>query len=337
MKVDVVVVTYGEPPQASFLDQWGYSNRILNKLTRLVAPIPKFVVPFLGAWRGYGRMKDWQELNYSSPLESITVQQADGLLRELQALDPAIDWRVHVAYEFRLPSQAQVLERLSREGCENLIVVPMYAAEADFTDGITKRDFEAYMKKNGRPVPEAKFVTFHPHHGELADVMTQYILGEAQKLGYSEDDLKETGLLLGCHGTVLNPPKGITDTGYCGTVMIFEELNKRIAPHFKMTRIGWFNHFLGGDWTQPTADVSLKEMQEAGIKRFIYFPFGFVADNAETQLEPKAVFEDAEQDYDHLACVNTAPAFLQMLARVVRYRLDHEPPKPEPLPMNNAA
>lgn len=337
MKVDVLVMTYGEPPEARFFAQWGYSNRILYKLTRMVAPIPKMVVPLIGAMRGWGRTQDWRGLNYSSPLEAITEKQAAGVAKELNAQFPEIEWRVHIGYEFRDPTQAVMLERIRQLGCEELVIVPMYAAESDFTDGITKSDFEAYQSKNGRPLPEAKFVTFHPHHAELADVMTQYILTEAEKLGYSAEDRKKTGLLLGCHGTVIHPPKGVFDTGYCGTTMVYDLLKERLEPHFAAAPIGWFNHRLGGDWTQPTPDKSLKEMMDAGIERFLYFPFGFVADNAETQLEPKAVFEGAHQEYDHLLCVNDNPAFLQMLARVVHYRLDHEPPKHEPLPEHQAA
>ncbi len=337
MKIDVVVMTYGEPPEQKFFPQWSYSNRILYKLTRMVAPIPRLVVPLIGAMRGWGRIKEWNQQNYSSPLELITERQAAGVAQELKSQFPDIEWRVHIGYEFREPSQAVVLDSIRKLGCEELIIVPMYAAESDFTDGVTKKDFEAYQQKNGRPLPEAKFVTFHPHHAELADVMAHYVIEEAEKRGYSEDDRKQTGLLLGCHGTVIHPPPGIFDTGFCGTTMVYELLRDRLQPHFAAAPIGWFNHRLGGDWTQPTADISLQKMVDDGIERFIYFPFGFVADNAETQLEPKAVFDDAGKDYDHLLCVNDNPAFLKMLARVIHYRIDHEPPKYEPLPEHRAA
>ncbi|MBI1388112.1 MAG: hypothetical protein GC154_06660 [bacterium] len=322
MKVDVLVVTYGEPPEPRFGPQREYSKRILNKLTRLVAPIPAFAVPLLAAWRGYLRMKTWREMNYSSPLESITECQAGGLLAELKQLAPEIDWRVHVAFEFREPSQTEMLNRLRDQGCEHLVTLPMYAAEADFTDGITKRDYNAWRAKNSGATPEAKFVTFRPHQRELADLMAQYVRDEAQKRGYSPEDMKQTGLLLGCHGTVIHPPKGIRDTGYTDTFAIYQLLEERLRDDFRMVRIGWFNHQLGGDWTTPTADDSLKEMRDAGVERFIYYPFGFVADNAETQMEPRGVFEAQDQPYDHLAALNVYPPFLAMLARVVRARLE---------------
>ena len=76
MSYHVILLTYGEPPTASFPDQLTYSWRILVGLTRTVAPIPKAAIPAIALSRGWGRNKLWRERQYGSPLEMITDEQA---------------------------------------------------------------------------------------------------------------------------------------------------------------------------------------------------------------------------------------------------------------------
>lgn len=318
MKVDIVMLTYGEPTENRFAEQYEYSRRILLKLTRKVAPIPKFAVPFLAVWRGYTRVNGWRKAGYTSPLEPITERQAEALRGELRVQAPEIDWRVHVAYEFRSPTQHEVLDRLRGE-VERLILLPMYATTGDFTNGFSLADFDEYQRKNGDPHPKAQSICFRPFLDELCDILANYVRDECARLYLDEAEKKEAGLLLGCHGTVMKPPKGINNTGYGDTFAIYKRLERRLIDEFKTVRIGWLNHTLGGEWTSPNAEQSVQAMLEEGIERFIYYPFGFLADNAESQLEGRQVMADhGVENYIHLECVNTYPPFIAMLARLLK-------------------
>jgi ferrochelatase len=318
MNVDIILVTYGEPPEADFFAQWSFSNRILSKLTRLVAPIPAFAVPLIGAYRGYTRLQLWKQQRYSSPLEAITEKQAEGIAVELKNLDEEINWSVHVAYEFRNPSMHDVLNQIPAHECEQLIIVPMYLPISDFTTDISKRDFQKFQNHATKKLSEPVYITFRYHAKALAEVMAKHVRSETAKLGLSREDLKQFGLLLGCHGTVMHPPPGITDTGYCDTAEMYQLLEQNLASEFQSASIGWLNHRLGGEWTSPTLEDATKTMLEAGIQRFVYYPFGFVADNAETQLEGRMVFDNlGVHDYHHLPCLNENPEFLHFLAKLI--------------------
>jgi protoheme ferro-lyase len=50
---------------------------------------------------------------------------------------------------------------------------------------------------------------------------------------------------------------------------------------------GWLNHSRGGKWTDPPIEETLKRVKEAGYRDVVYYPYGFLADNAESQLEGK--------------------------------------------------
>ncbi|MFB3786595.1 MAG: ferrochelatase [bacterium] len=323
MTIDVILLTYGEPEKSAFREQWRYSNRILNKLTRLVAPIPKFVVPLLGAYRGYTRMRLWRERNYGSPLETITQRQTQGLREVLTENAYGQEWRLSVAFEFRDPSLEDILASLRTQNPEKIVLVPLYLPISDFTTGISRRDYHRFQEKHGRPLPEPGLVTFRACHRELAAVSADYLREQVARRGLSGAQKKETGLLLGCHGTVMIPPPGIQDAGYCDTKQMYDDLEELLAPEFQAVGIGWLNHRLGGEWTRPTLEESAKAMLELGVRQFVYYPFGFLADNAETQLEGRTVLNNLGMtEYHHIPCLNDDPIFLRFLARKIAEEAD---------------
>jgi len=322
----VILLTYGEPPVTAFREQWRYSNRILSRLTRLVAPIPPIAVPLIGAWRGYRRSRLWTRMKYASPLESITERQAQGIQRELNELEPNMDWRVRLAYEFRDPDLPAVLSQIRLEDCPNIILAPLYVAACDFTSEISQRDYERFQERHGAPLPEGKWIIFRSHLRDLARIMSNHVRAESDRFRVDAEARKQTGLLLGCHGTVIYPPPGITDTGYPDTFQLYQLLEQLLAPEFKAVAIGWLNHQLGGEWTSPSLDVSARKMLEEGITRFVYFPFGFLGDNAETQLEGRMVLESVGiSSYHHLPCLNDRPEFLHYLAKQIMRSAEPSP------------
>lgn len=318
MKIDVIVITYGEPPTPSFLEQWNYSNQILRRLTRLVAPIPKCIIPLFGAYRGYTRTKNWLNENFGSPLEEITRRQAESLHTELRNALPDRDWRIHIAYEFRDPMLEVVLTNIQRTGTDEIILAPMYVPISDFTNKISERDYERFQARTNHSLPDPKTVTFRQCHNDLANVMADFIRRKIRELGLTDEERSRHALLLGCHGTVMTPPKGISDAGYCDTKQLYDDLESLLRPEFQSVAIGWLNHRLGGEWTTPTLEQSVKSLLENGIQQFVYFPFGFLADNAETVLEGRTVLRDlGVTEYHHLPCMNVDPSFIRFLAQQV--------------------
>ena len=302
-------MTYGEPPTPAFVDQLVYSWRILLGLTRSVAPIPMPLVPVIALSRARGRTRLWNSYRYASPLEPVTTRQAHGLAEALAHANGA-DWRVHVAYEFRRPLVAEVLRGIPRD--EPAVVVPMYAADSSFTHelsrGVAKTLVSAEPSRNIR-VAGALDVE------ALADLSSRHVLAHTADTGWRGDTV---ALVLAAHGTVLNPTTPI-NTGLVTTERLCDAIAARLAPHFRVVVNGWLNHTRGGKWTEPAIDKALAQAAAAGVARVVYYPYGFLADNAETELEGRMALEGlpAGVESRHLPCLNESPALAALIVRSI--------------------
>ena len=304
---DVILLTYGEPPRAEFRSQFEYSRRILHGLTRLVAPIPPWVVPALAARRALLRTMTWRAERYGSPIEAETREQARELAEALATRAPGRTWRVHVAYEFRDPSLEDVLARVG----EGALVVPMYLAESEFTHDLARRKLAA---RNGdgrgaRVLPALEAAV-------LARLSADWIEAELTRRGIVAGP--DWALVLAAHGTLVDPPRPM-NTGRAATEAVAHGITERLAARFGAITPAWLNHAMGGTWTSPAADVALRALADRGFRRIVYYPYGFVADNAESQLEGRVLLR-AEKRFEevvHLPCLNAAPAYIDALAGAI--------------------
>ncbi len=308
---NVLLLTYGEPPEPGFFAQLRYSWRILLGLTRSVAPIPLPVLPVIALSRARLRTATWRAESYSSPLEACTRDQADALARALAGREPGTRWSVRVAYEFRDPLLTAALDAIPAG--EPVDVVPMYVADSAFTHQLSHATIEAWQRKRfpaGRPAPVRVLPPLDEER--FAEVSARHVLDELAKAGKTPG--ADWALMLAAHGTLLEPPKPY-ETGRLATERVCNAIGRRLAPHFGTVANGWLNHVYGGRWTEPPADVALRAIADAGFRKVAYYPYGFLADNAETQLEGRVALRVApELEAVQLPCLNAAPSLVGLLA-----------------------
>lgn len=307
----VVLVTYGEPPSPAFLDQLVYSWRILLGLTRTVAPIPKPVLPAVALARARLRHRVWTRESYRSPLEPITVRQAGGLAATLTSLDPSTEWRVRVAYEFRQPLLPDVLASIPTD--EPVAVVPMYATDSDFTHGLSRRVVREIA--HTRALPASVKVMPALDADVLGDLAATHVMESlAARPGWTGPNV---ALVLAAHGTLLEPSRPI-DTGLRVTQQLCDAIRVQLAGEFGLIVNGWLNHTRGGRWTEPPIDRALRQVADAGFTRAVYFPYGFLADNAESQLEGRIALRGQPGiEAWHLPCLNESPWLIGAIASQV--------------------
>ena len=307
----VVLVTYGEPPKPAFLGQLVYSWRILLGLTRTVATIPTALLPIIALSRGAGRRRLWTAESYESPLEPITVRQAEAMRRELAAGDSTTDWRVHVAYEFRRPLVAERLASIPVD--EPVDIVPMYAADSDFTHGLSRRVVADLAHARSAEARIRVLPAIDPP--ALGAVSAAHV----RAVTSTRDGWRgpRVALVLAAHGTLVAPSKPI-DTGFAATQVICNAIRDELKSEFGLVVNGWLNHTRGGKWTEPAIADALRQVSTAGFTRVVYFPYGFLADNAETQLEGRIALRDRpEIEAWHLPCVNVDAQLMGTLAGLV--------------------
>jgi len=311
MRRHVVLLTYGEPPTPDFFAQLKYSWRILLGLTRAVAPIPAAVLPVIALSRARFRHRLWTTERYGSPLERLTEAQAAGLAAALANPGGGIDWQVHVAYEFRDPLLTVLLDRLPAD--EPVDIVPMYVADSAFTHEIGRGTVARWAERLGGGRAPVRVLPALDE-GRFAEISAAHVAREAEARGAGG---KEWALVLAAHGTLLEPARPI-ETGRGATERVAAAIAQRLAGRFGMVQPAWLNHVYGGRWTEPPVDQALKRVAEAGYRRVVYYPFGFSADNAESQLEGRiALRAQPGLEAVHLPCLNAAPEFMAALARQV--------------------
>jgi len=304
----VVLITYGEPPTASFAAQLRYSWRILLGLTRSVAPIPAAALPVIALSRARTRHRLWRDERYGSPLEAITRAQA-ARMREALALEaPGERWRVHVAYEFRDPLLPRLLQGLPAD--EPVDVVPMYVADSAFTHEISRATLRRPAGVRRAPVRVVPALDAEV----AAEIAARHLRRELERLAVGG---AEWALVLAAHGTLLEPARPI-ETGRVGTERVYAGIAARLSPRFGMIQNAWLNHVYGGRWTEPAVEVVLQRIVDAGYRRVVYFPYGFMADNAESELEGRlALRAQPSLEAVHLPCPNADPELMRALARQV--------------------
>ena len=273
MTKNVVVVSYGEPSQPGFGDQLAYSWQLMRGVARSTADIAAPLVPFIALSRAIERNSLWRRHAYGSPLEPITMTQA-AQLRKALAGQSDDEWKIHIAYEFREPYLIQALMRLPRN--ELVVVVPMYAADSGFTHDLSRQSAE-YLDAR-RPAP---IVVLRPLEVErLASISANHVL---QMLSAGPERAAGTALVLAARGSLLKPAKEI-ETGRSTLDRLQQAITRRLASHFGLVANGWLNHGRGERWTTPPIEETLRRVKDAGFNDAVYYPYGFLADNAESQL-----------------------------------------------------
>lgn len=307
-----VLVTYGEPPDPDFVPQLAYSWRILLGLTRTVAPIPFPLLPVIAVARARGRTRTWREAGYQSPLEAITFRQAERLGEALTARRGGGPWSVHAGYEFRHPLLTDAIAAVPPD--EPAWVVPMYATESAFTHGLSRAVVASLRKPRTAPTTVVPGLDARLLAEASADHVLEDVAGADGWTGH------DVALVLAAHGTVLNPPRPI-DTGLDATECLCRAIRSRLAPHFGLVVNGWLNHTRGGRWTEPPVEDALRRVADAGVRRVVYYPYGFLADNAESQLEGVAALRGQPcLESRRVPCLNDSPRLAALLADQVAGR-----------------
>ncbi|MGF1571796.1 MAG: ferrochelatase [Sumerlaeia bacterium] len=316
-RVHVFCLTYGEPPENKWYPQFQYSWLILNRLTRRVAPIPKFITPLLAARRGLIRTKTFNDLGWNSPLEEISKKQVQVLQKIFDRIDPETHYTVELVCEFRLPLLDHYLKKLQKNPPDEILVLPLYVAESDFTTGISRTDFETFHKKtqgmHGLPAP--RYIKGFGFDERFAAAYEEFIWNYCKQNGWSEEKCQNSALVLGAHGTVVTIPPGY-NSGAQETQNLFRLIRNRMKNRFEWVRIGWLNHELGGMWTCPSCEVTGEEVHKRGIKNVVYFPFGFIGDNGESMLEGRDQLGDEWDDLLYLPCPNDNEQVLGVMAQM---------------------
>ncbi len=271
--------------------------------------------------------------NDGSPLRVHSEKQAK-LLRGYLGQDGLGEITVDYAMRYGEPSIASVLDRLKREHCTRILVVPLYPQYAASTTASSMDALTAWLGKT-RNQPELRFVrNFHDHPGYIAA-----LAASVREAWLARD--RADKLVMSFHGL----PRFSLDRGdpyHCECQKTARLLATALGLSAEQYVVTFQSRFGRAEWLQPYTQATLEELARKGVKRVDLICPGFVSDCLETleeiAMECKAAFLQAGgQEFNYLPCLNERHDWIAALADLVRSHLGNWLSQPTPVELAQSA
>ena len=252
-----------------------------------------------------------------SPLRVHTGRQAE-LLRGCLGAQGHAATMVDYAMRYGEPSIESVLARLKQQGCERILVLPLYPQYAASTTA-TALDMVFDFFRRTRNIPELRVVKhFHDHPAYIA------ALADGVRRHWTRHG-KPDKLLMSFHGL----PRYTLDRGdpyHCECQKTARLLAEALALAPDEFQLSFQSRFGRAEWLKPYTAATLAQWGREGLRRVDVVCPGFVADCLETLeeigIEGKAEFLRAGgKEFHAIACLNESDAWIQALAQIALQHL----------------
>ena len=252
-----------------------------------------------------------------SPLKVHTEKQAK-LLRGYLGLKVRMPLTVEFAMRYGHPSIADALARLKSEGCERVLVLPMYPQYAAASTASALDQVAEFLQRT-RDVPEIRMVKhFHDHPsyiGALASLVQEHWRqsGRPDKLVMSFHGLPRFALARG-------------DPYHCECHKTARLLAEKLELAESHWQIAFQSRFGRAEWIKPYTASTLADYGRQGVRRVDVICPGFAADCLETLeeigIEGRKIFLGAGgREFHLLPCLNERDDWIGALADIVRQHL----------------
>ncbi len=325
----VVVTTYGEVDKVTVRSLWPSSRRILKVVTSQISRIPDLLIYFIADYRSTKHYVNWKLSRYNSSLISINRAQTSMLRKCIEAAESpllsSVEVEVFDTYYFVPPYLDDTILRL-RSSYDGILVVPMFPVESAFSCGIACRMVLESCDDSAFGLVRVMSKLWKDE--QLHRLYVDYLFSQLSDSVRSRTGSK-IGLVLVIHGTLVKDRNGNPPTVFTGleeTCAFFEVMKQRImaAPGniFTDVRQGCMNHSRGGEWTSDTIEKAFEEFKREGCEAVVMFPYGFFADNSETEHDACGrLVREGFPVFQYVRCINNDQAFGKWLTEKVLHEL----------------
>jgi ferrochelatase len=317
-QVGVLLLNLGTPTAPTAKALRPYLRQFLSD--RRVVEIPRFlwipllyglIVPFRSPKSALKYAKIWRA--EGSPLLHYSEQQQ---LKLQEALRHQGYSHIHVALGMRYgqPSIEQAILQLKQQGCNRIVVLPLYPQYAASATGSALDAVYSTLQRL-RYQPAVRVITsFHDHPAYIA-ALAKRVQQHWQTQGRAEK------IIFSFHGVPQYTwEKGDPYPCFCHKTarLLAEKLQLNTADY----QVAFQSRFGKAAWVQPYFTPSLQQLALDGVASVEVFCPGFVADCLET-LEEIAI--EGKQDflaaggqlYTHIPCLNDSTEWIHSLSTLV--------------------
>src|SRR5262249_34168123 len=210
----------------------------------------------------------WNEALDESPLRTITRSQSEKVAAALAARsDLVVDW----AMRYGNPSIASRIEALQAQGCDRLLIFPLYPQySASTTATVNDKAFDAL--KTMRYQPAVRTVPAYPANPVYIAALAESIKAQLAVLDWEPEEI-----LASYHGLrITTADKGAPYRAQC--VWTPRPLREALGPLGSKLSFTFQSRFGRDEWLQPYTDKTVKMLARGGVKRLAIVTPGFAAD-----------------------------------------------------------
>ncbi len=323
-RIGVLLVNLGTPDATDFKSVKRYLKQFLSDTRVIEIPRPIwlpilhfFVLTRRPKTSGAAYARIWNRERNESPLRTITRAQSERLHVALNAADPRllVDW----AMRYGTPAIGDRLRALQAEGCDRILVAPLYP-QYSATTTATVVDQVGLALKAMRWQPAIRILpAYYDQPAYIEALVTSLTEGIAAL------DFEPELVLASYHGM---PRAYLTkgDPYYCHAMTTSRLLGEKLGWDGTRLRTTFQSRFGRAEWLKPYTIETVVELARAGVKRLAVITPAFAADCIET-LEEIAI-ANAEAFHRHggerfalIPSLNDSPAGMRMLETLVRNEL----------------
>lgn len=328
-RVGVLLVNLGTPDGTDYWSMRRYLKEFLSD--RRVIETPRLIWwPLLNlvilTTRPGRKGKDydtiWNRERDEGPLRTITRSQSDKLAEWVEggglgatARPVVVDW----AMRYGNPSIASRLEALQKQGCERILVVPLYPHYAAATSAtVADKAFDALKAMRWQPAVRIA----PPWHDDETYIAA---LASSTRRQLDALDFEPEVIIASFHGI----PQEYFDRGdpyHCHCAKTTRMLREALGLSRERLVMTFQSRFGPAEWIKPYTDETIKTLAEKGVKRIAVTTPGFAADCLETieeiGVENRDIFlEHGGEKFARLDCLNDDADGMAVIGAVVRREL----------------
>ena len=315
-KTGVLLINLGTPDSTSWLDIRKYlkeflSDRRVIEVNPLIWKIilNTFILTFRPSKTAKAYKKIWMQKKNMSPLRHYTIMQAKKLENKIGNKNIIIDY----AMRYGNPSIKDKIINLQKNGCENLIVLPLYPQYAAATTAtVCDEVYRCLIKMRWQP--SLQIIPHYESEPLYIKALVKSLDEKISKLSWKPDLI-----IASYHGI----PKKYFEKGdpyhcYCQkTTRLMREAFKKPIP----IETTFQSRFGPQDWLKPYTDKTLENLPKEGKKNVLVICPGFSSDCVETLEEisiqgKESFLKSGGKNFDVVPCLNDSENHIALLSHL---------------------
>jgi protoporphyrin/coproporphyrin ferrochelatase len=320
--IGVLLLNLGTPDGPGYWPMRRYLQQFLSD--RRVIEVPRWrwwpilhliILTVRPVMKGKDYSKIWNRERNEGPLKTFTRSLAEKLAAAIGDTRVIVDW----AMRYATPSTAQRLAHLAAQGCDRILLVPLYPQYAAATTATACDEaFRTLMSMRWQPALRVA-PPYYEDQTYIAGIATS-VRGCLAALDFQPD-----AFIASFHGM---PQKYLElgDPYHCHCQKTSRLLREELSIADAQWHTTFQSRFGIDEWLQPYTIATVERLAKAGVKNLLMVAPGFAADCLETleelDMENRAVFlANGGVNFAYVPCLNDTDLGTEVIEAIVRREL----------------